>query len=171
MDVKVNFGGVEAVITVADAHEAATLLSSLSNQKTSVLPPAPVRQVVPTTAIPSASKIDLLALETTLRDLQGTRAAPLLSALSKSREGLSDAEIRNLLGLEAKANFGPAISTVSKACVRHRVLKEHVILSAQRRMPDKKIEYLYKITPEAADIVKSIPDFDKKPGFPVFTRK
>jgi len=171
MDVKVTVGGIEAVVTVADAHEAARLLSSLSNlssavpvANTSSTPGLPVRA---DTTIQTAEKVDMLNLENMLKDLRGTRAARLLSKLAEAPSGLRDDEIRVILGLDADANFGPTISTISKACVRHGIPKEHVFHSAQRRRPDKKIEYLFKISEHAATIISEIPDYGKQPGYKI----
>lgn len=179
MDVKVTIGGIEATITVANAAEAVALLQSLSvDKQTAAAPCATTSQPAPSLAktppsprhgehSPNVSeKVSEASLQAVLLRLQGSSAAKIIKAVAESPNGLVDSQVRVKCPFIKDANLGPLMSHISKACRRESVPMDALLEVKKRRVSSKVMQYYYKVPPQAAAMIRSIPDFDKQPEFP-----
>lgn len=182
MDVKVNIGGMEATISVANAQEAAELLRSISNlpgstQHTAVNSGTSTMNPKVTDTSPSANdttsteNITVRNLCEALRPLAGsTGAKTLMILLHSSSTPTPDAEIKDALGIGPDGNLGPVFSSISKAFQRAGIAYESMIERHTRKGKKGKVHYWFGLTPTAKKALSAMPDFDKEIALPLFTR-
>lgn len=159
VDVKINYRGVEATFTVASNADAITLVKDFAADK------VPSAESTPD----AAGSHEIAAtpdgvVRAILMGLRGSRASKVLSLMSGSETGLSDTRLRDALGGE-DAKFGPIFANVSKVCKRENSTSAALFSVAKKRGQNGKIHYLYRMTQQAARMLKTIPDFDKVPDF------
>jgi hypothetical protein len=172
MDIRVTVGGVEAVVTVRDAAEAASLLSQLAAVKTQ---PAPSNTV----ADNPQERTRSVNLDTYLDDhpyaesnvrnalmaMKGKPVSKFLAALLNYPSGATDTVLKEALNLGEDQHLGPQVSNVSKACKKYSLDKEAIVLSQSKRLSDGSMKYRFKLTDQAARLIRSIDKFSEVVDF------
>lgn len=162
MDVKVNVGGVDAVVSVSNADEAVALLASIARAN---IPSSSTNAPPDATSSgghPQDDHSQDEAICEALRLIKGNPSAKLLLELSMSeQEWTADQVLKDNLGIPDDQNLGPALSHLSKCCKKAGVDKASIFGRKMRRGRKGKQFYWYSITPAAKRLVKTFEDFGK----------
>src|SRR5262245_29164955 len=131
MDIRVTVGGVEAVVTVRDAAEAASLLSQLAAMKPqvdggNVGAPARTRSVdLDGSGRHQAERPQEESnVKNALLGMKGKPVAAFLHALLDFPGGVTDDVVKKALKLGSDQHLGPQVSNVSKICKKFGIEKE-----------------------------------------------
>ncbi len=159
MEVEINIGGMAAKVTVRDAAEAVSFLSSMAANRESVKHVhAPVTPGTPVMAVQhSAPPAMDVALRDAIERLRGTTTAKVVACLAKESTGMSDDEIRDTIE-QPELNLGPIFATLTKACARSGINNSDMYTKNQSRSGGMNV-YHYRLTQLAIRAVESIPGF------------
>jgi len=167
MDIRVTVGGVEAVVTVRDAAEAASLLSQLAAIKPESQRSIPVAQTTPFALTDDSQAIAVKgnqysqdSVRNALLGMKGKPVARFLVALLGHPNGATDDVVKDALKLGDDQHLGPQVSNVSKVCKKYGIPKESIVISQSKRLSDGTNKYRFKLTEQAARIIRSIDNFD-----------
>jgi len=168
MEVKVQLGGVEATIVVANAQEAADVLRSIAGL-TTLADSKSSRATEISVANEDGVKITTQGLDArTFKDrlndalklLKGSLAANVLLVLSKNDEFTHDEDIRASVGLREDQNLGPLFANISKA-VKGQGLDNSEVIKRYSIRPSKgetKFNYYFALTPAAQVVIRAFKD-------------
>lgn len=172
-------GGSEARIEVDDDDAALNFLEKWQQRQAGIAalnlvnampfqPPASITRqtetddVVRPPTVRSFADVDPSLLRKALSHVHGQPAAQILRIIAESANlTASDKEIRDKMPGGGEMNIAPHMAHITKCCKKVGIPLHALMLRQVRRLGVNKHVYYYRLSKAAAEIVKSIPDFDK----------
>ena len=184
MEIRFKIAGIEAVVNVKDAMEASNYFASLAgvsaerinngssqsnikSQENGAPLPLLTSAVGPIKVEPTTYQD--APVRKVLQRIRGNPSSKLLLALTKSPNGVKDVVLKEILDLgDDDRSIGPAMANISKQCKKVGIPLEAIVRKSVKRGTGGKMHYKYRISEQAASIIRSIENFTEPAEFPEF---